>query len=75
MIQAIRQQVIVQPGGRIVVIAPELTPGSRADVIVLEEAPRPRKRALQSFFGAGKGCFPTPEEADAFLRKERDTWT
>ena len=27
-----------------------------------------------SFFGAGRGSFATPEEADAFLRQERDTW-
>lgn len=25
-------------------------------------------------FGAGRGSFATPEEADAFLRRERDLW-
>lgn len=25
-------------------------------------------------FGAGRGSFATPEEADAFLRRERDSW-
>lgn len=29
---------------------------------------------LASFLGAGKGCFETAEEIDAFLRGERDAW-
>jgi hypothetical protein len=74
MIQAIRQEVIVQPGGRIEFVAPELTPGARAEVIVLEEAPESRKRPFRSFHGTGKGCYATPEEADAFIRRERDRW-
>ncbi len=74
MIQAIRAEVTVEPGGRIEIVAPELTPGARAEVIVLEEAPTPRKRSLKSFLGSGKGCYGTPDEADSFLRRERDTW-
>lgn len=27
-----------------------------------------------AFFGAGKGVFTTPEEADRFIRQERDAW-
>lgn len=27
-----------------------------------------------SFIGAGKGVFATPEEADRFIREERDAW-
>ena len=27
-----------------------------------------------SFFGAGRGSFVTPEDADAYLRQERDAW-
>jgi len=30
---------------------------------------------LRSLIGAGKGGFATPEEADAFIRQERDSWT
>ena len=74
MINAIRQTVIVQPGGRIEVVAPELTPGASAEVIVLEEAPPTRKRPFKSFLGTGKGCYATPEEADAFIRRERESW-
>jgi hypothetical protein len=74
MIQAVRQEVIVQPGGRIEILAPELTPGRRAEVIVLEEAPARARPPLRSFHGTGKGCYATPEEADAFIRQERDAW-
>ncbi len=38
MINAIRQEVVVLPGGRIEIVSPELTPGARAEVIVLERA-------------------------------------
>ncbi|MGH9899334.1 MAG: hypothetical protein ACRD63_04290 [Pyrinomonadaceae bacterium] len=27
-----------------------------------------------SLFGSGKGVFVTPEEADQFVREERDAW-
>jgi len=37
MVAAIRQTVTVGPGGRVEVQAPELTEGSRAEVIVLVE--------------------------------------
>lgn len=29
---------------------------------------------LASLFGAGKGAFDTPADADAFIRAERDAW-
>ena len=74
MIQAIRQKVVVQPGGRIEIHVPELSPGTRAEVIVLEETPQTPKRTLRSIIGSGRGSFSTPEEADAFLRQERDSW-
>lgn len=74
MNQAIRQQVIVQAGGRIEVYAPELKPGTRADVIILETAEPPIARSLLSLIGAGAGSFASPEAVDAFLRSERDAW-
>lgn len=72
--QAVKRQVTVQAGGVIEIRVPEFTPGTVAEVIVLESfEPRP-ERTLTSFIGKGKGCFTTPEEADAFLRKERQLW-
>ncbi|MBM4042843.1 MAG: hypothetical protein FJ290_30510 [Planctomycetes bacterium] len=73
MFHAIRTEVIVQPGGRIEIPASELSPGTQAEVIVLEQPAPRKKRPFFSFFGKGKGCFRTPEEADAFLRRERDS--
>lgn len=32
------------------------------------------KLNLSSYIGAGKGLFSSPEEADDFIRKERDLW-
>lgn len=33
------------------------------------------KNSLSSILGRGQGSFSTPEEADAFIRAERDAWT
>jgi hypothetical protein len=75
MINAFRQEATVQPGGKIEIRVPELAPGSRAEVIILSETSAPQSlRPLRTFIGAGKGAFATPEEADAFIRKERDSW-
>ena len=77
MVAAIRQQVTVQPGGVVEVRSPELTPGARADVIVLVEpapAPADEPRRLVSFIGAGKGSFGSVEEVDTYIRELRDEW-
>ncbi len=36
-------------------------------------AEKPAKH-YAAFFGAGKGVFTTPQEADRFIRQERDAW-
>jgi hypothetical protein len=74
MQQAIRQQAVVQPGGVIEVRSSELSAGDVVEVIVLMDTPVTPKRSLTEFFGAAKGSFATPEEADAFIRAERDAW-
>jgi hypothetical protein len=74
MQQAIRQQAVVQPGGVVEVRSSELSPGAVVEVIVLVEAPRSRRRSILEFRGAARGGFATPEEADAFIRAERDAW-
>ncbi len=73
MLQAIKERVIVQTGGRIELDHPELCAGSEAEVIIMveEAAERP---SLASFAGQGKGCFEDAAEIDAFLRAERDSW-
>ncbi len=86
MMNAIRQWVTVQAGGRIEFVSPELRPGSHAEVIVLPDAvsnnpappsePTPDEIALPlaGFIGSGKGCFTGAAEVDAFIRNERDAW-
>jgi len=75
MMNAIKQQVTVQPDGIIKFSSPELKPGIRAEVIVIiKEYPDISPQGLLSFMGKGKGAFATPEEADTFIRQERDTW-
>lgn len=39
MTLAVRTKTIVQPGGRVEIRSPDLTPGASAEVIVLVEAP------------------------------------
>lgn len=73
MLEAIRRCVTVQPGGRIEIIAPELIEGSQADVIVLQ-ARQQRRRPLAELIGLAKGAFSTPEDANRFIRQERDAW-
>jgi len=32
-----------------------------------------KPKSLRAIIGTGKGCFKKPQEADEFIRKERDT--
>ena len=48
MVQAIRQRVIVQSGGRIEIIAPQLKAGSQADVIILGQRPARNRRLAET---------------------------
>ncbi len=74
MTQAIRQEVTVQKDHQIEIFSPELKLGDHVEVIVLLSQGEPKKSNLCSLFGAGKGSFSSPEEANDFIRRERDTW-
>ena len=74
MIQALRQNVVVQHGGHIEIDSPELPEGAPAEVIVMIEDAQDKPRPMASMIGAGKGCFSSVEEIDALIRKERDSW-
>ena len=73
MVRAIKQTVTIQSGGRIELTSAELPEGRQAEVIVLVP-PTPAAKSYLALFGSGKGGFAGPEEADAFLRQERDAW-
>ena len=74
MVHALRQKVTVKPGGIVEVRSSELLPGSTVEVIILQEKQPSRKSTLKELIGAGRGIFGTPEEADEYIRRERDTW-
>jgi hypothetical protein len=70
-----RQQVVVGEAGRIVIQVPTLPPGTRAEVIVVEQ---PRREGAQvrraSLIASCPSMFNSPHEADVFLSRERDAW-
>jgi hypothetical protein len=39
MVAAIRREVVIEPGGVVRIVAPELSPGTRAEVIILVDSP------------------------------------
>jgi len=64
MIHAIRKDVVVLPGGRIEIESSELTPGAHAEVIVLENTSRTRKRTARGHMDAGGGPSAARKEAE-----------
>jgi hypothetical protein len=70
----IRRKLIVDRAGVLEIRADELVPGAIAEVIVFVEAPEARARSLVELIGSGKGLFATAEEADEYIRKEREAW-
>jgi hypothetical protein len=78
MLNAIKQQTIVKPGGVIELASPELPEGAIVEVIVLiqdsAELVKETARSLTILIGLAPGSFATPEEADQFIREQRDAW-
>jgi hypothetical protein len=75
---ALRITTRVLPGNRIEITAPGLTEGAPVDVfLVLPETPASPCRSVLEFLDSlppGPRLFKTSEEADRYLREERDTW-
>lgn len=68
---------IVGPGGVVEIRDPTLPEGRTVKVTVsIEDAKdmEEQRGGLMRFFGAAPGLYATPEEADAFIRAERDAW-
>lgn len=77
MIKAIRERAVVKEGGVIEIRSPEMPkPGTAAEVVVLfdDELDEEPLVPLTELIGSAKGLFPTPEDADAYLDAERDSW-
>lgn len=77
MANAVHIKTTILPGGKIEISAPELPAGEQADVFVVIEREEPTKKRhaldIISEF-RGHGVFKTPEEVDAYIREERDSW-
>jgi len=74
MLPMLKQKVTVQPGGVVHVQSSELVPGSTADVIIIPDSGTPPAAKLVDSIGSAAGGFLSPEEVDAFIRRERDAW-
>lgn len=76
MARFIQQQVTIHTPGTLEIHSPELKPGMRVEVrLLLKDVPQTRNSyPLLSFMGTGRGTFSSSEEADVFLRQERDLW-
>ena len=74
MTQAIRQEVTVRKDHQIEIFSPKLKLGAHVEVIVLLTQSELKKSNLHALLGAGKGSFSSPEEANDFIRGERDKW-
>lgn len=77
MLNAIRRQAIVKPGGVIELTLPELPEGTPVEVIVLIKNSDQLAQAspsLTNLIGSAPGSFATPEEVDQFIREQRDEW-
>ncbi|MBV9689360.1 MAG: hypothetical protein JO202_06590 [Ktedonobacteraceae bacterium] len=68
---------VVLPGGRIEISTPVLIAGQEATVMVTVEDSEPdQQRHVIDILAAlpGHQLFQNAEEADAYLREERDSW-
>jgi hypothetical protein len=69
MTAAVRQTVIVQPGGVVHLASPELQEGTEAEVIVLVPAsPQPQRR-LAAFRALQQSLALTPDVAEQWIRE------
>jgi hypothetical protein len=73
MVQQLKTVVTIQPGGRVEIPSSDLPEGQRAEVIV-RVGSEPQPKDYLALFGTGRGAFASAEEADRFLRSERDAW-
>jgi hypothetical protein len=77
MVQAFKEHVIVGPSGRVLIDRTSLPEGTRAEVIVLVDPAgvgTPAPVYFSDLIGRAQGSFASAEEADVFIRQQRDEW-
>jgi hypothetical protein len=74
----LRVETTVLPGHRLEIAVPELPEGAKVEVIVmLPDAAASTRPSMLDFLATlppGPLLFPTPEDADQYVREERDAW-
>jgi len=74
MVATMRRRVKVVTDGVITIECPDLRQGDEVLVWVEPVALTGPPTSLAGLMGGGKGCYATAEEADQFIRQERDEW-
>ncbi len=75
MQKVFHQKVMVQPGGKIEIVSPELEAGQTVEVVVLHESSE-RSRPIMEILNSGpeRRLFQTAEEVKAYLSDEKTLW-
>lgn len=75
---AVREQIAARKGDvfEVVVVDGDIVLKPRQSKSPTKPSMKPDRKGVDitRWIGAGKGLFSTPEEADAFIRSERDRW-
>jgi hypothetical protein len=75
MVQAIRQEMTIEKENTLEIHSPMLKQGAHVEVIVLVGTDTAHNvKSLSALLGKGQGSFKSSEEADTFIRNERDIW-
>jgi hypothetical protein len=72
--EALKAEAVVGKGREVVVklATPDWPEGTRLTITAEPAPPAKKNLTMMDFFGTGKGLFATPEDADRFIREERD---
>jgi hypothetical protein len=75
MSKMLHLQTTVMPGGRIVIVAPDLAEGETVDVIVTKTPPTTKRSAIDILAKApGHRIFETKNAVNDYLEAERESW-
>ena len=76
MSTTLRLETTVLPGHRLEISAPELPEGARVHVTIIVPTSQPRTSMLEflATLPPRPLLFPTPEDANRYIREERGSW-
>ena len=75
MQKALHMSTMVQPGGKIELVSPDLEAGQAVDVVI-SPTPTPSARSAWQVISEGPGhrLFKTAKEVDGCIARERASW-